>query len=60
VTLSQLIINWTVHQPAMASVLVGARNEQQVKENVGSLNFKLTQDELNAITSAGNELVLVD
>jgi aryl-alcohol dehydrogenase-like predicted oxidoreductase len=59
-TLSQLVINWTVNQPAMASVLVGARNEQQVKENVGSLSFKLTQSELSKITEAANSLVLLD
>jgi aryl-alcohol dehydrogenase-like predicted oxidoreductase len=59
-TLSQLVINWTVHQPAMASVLVGARNEQQVKENVNSLSFKLTPEELNKITKAVDELILID
>jgi aryl-alcohol dehydrogenase-like predicted oxidoreductase len=59
-TLSQLVINWTVNRPAMASVLVGARNEQQVKENINSLGFKLTKNELEAITMAADELVLVD
>jgi aryl-alcohol dehydrogenase-like predicted oxidoreductase len=59
-TLSQLVINWTVHQPAMASVLVGARNEQQVKENVNSLSFKLSQDELKRITDLANGLMLID
>jgi aryl-alcohol dehydrogenase-like predicted oxidoreductase len=59
-TLSQLVINWTVHQPAMASVLVGARNEKQVKENVNSLSFKLSTDELKRITDAANALVLID
>jgi aryl-alcohol dehydrogenase-like predicted oxidoreductase len=59
-SLSQLVINWTVNQPAMASVLVGARNEQQVKENVNSLRFKLSKEELNQITKAANELMLVD
>jgi len=59
-SLSQLVINWTVNQPAMASVLVGARNEQQVKENVNSLRFKLSQDELKQITRAANDLLLVE
>jgi aryl-alcohol dehydrogenase-like predicted oxidoreductase len=59
-TLSQLVINWTVHRPAMASVLVGARNEQQVKENVNSLSFKLTELEMNRITKIADELILID
>ena len=33
VSLSQLVINWTANRPAIACVLVGARNEQQVKDN---------------------------
>jgi aryl-alcohol dehydrogenase-like predicted oxidoreductase len=59
-TLSQLVINWTLNRPAVASVLVGARNEEQVKENVKSISFKLSQAELDAITKATDELRLAD
>jgi aryl-alcohol dehydrogenase-like predicted oxidoreductase len=59
-TLSQVVINWTVNRPAMACVLVGARNEQQVKENIKSLSFKLSEDEMKTITAAADALVLVD
>lgn len=59
-TLSQLVINWTVNRPAMASVLVGARNEQQVKENINSLSFKLSKSDLETITKAADELKLED
>ncbi|RAV99836.1 aldo/keto reductase [Pseudochryseolinea flava] len=51
-TLSQLVINWTTRQPAMDCVLVGARNEQQVKENVKALSFTLGDDELAMINEA--------
>ena len=60
VTLSQLVINWTTRQPAMDCVLVGARDERQVKENVGSLSFKLTDNDLNKINSAIAEFKLVE
>jgi aryl-alcohol dehydrogenase-like predicted oxidoreductase len=49
VTLSQLVINWTTRQPAMDCVLVGARDERQVRENVKSLSFTLTDDDLKTI-----------
>jgi aryl-alcohol dehydrogenase-like predicted oxidoreductase len=49
VTLSQLVINWTTRQPAMDCVLVGARNEKQVLENIKSLEFKLSGEELKKI-----------
>ncbi|MBT1703224.1 aldo/keto reductase [Chryseosolibacter indicus] len=59
-TLSQLVINWTANRPAMGCVLVGARNEKQVKENVASLSFTLSKEELDTITAAADALVLVD
>ncbi|MBC7921040.1 MAG: aldo/keto reductase [Ferruginibacter sp.] len=49
VTLAQLVINWTVQQPAVAVALVGARDPGQVEENAKSLDFKLTPDEIKQI-----------
>lgn len=60
VTLAQLVINWTTRQPAMDCVLVGARNEKQVMENVRSLSFKLTEEEVDTIRKGAEQLVLVD
>lgn len=51
-SLAQLVINWTTRQPAMDCVLVGARDEKQVKENVKSLEFKLADAELAEINKA--------
>jgi aryl-alcohol dehydrogenase-like predicted oxidoreductase len=59
-SLSQLVINWTVQRPAMACVLVGARDEKQVKDNAKALAFKLTADETKKINEAVDGLKLVD
>ncbi|HKZ37335.1 MAG TPA: aldo/keto reductase [Chryseolinea sp.] len=59
VTLSQLVINWTTRQPAMDCVLVGARNKEQVLENVKSLSFRLTDEEVQSISKSAEELKLV-
>jgi aryl-alcohol dehydrogenase-like predicted oxidoreductase len=60
VSLSQLVINWTTRQPAMDCVLVGARDEKQVKENVASLNFKLSNHDLNTVNQAISEFRMVE
>jgi aryl-alcohol dehydrogenase-like predicted oxidoreductase len=60
VTLSQLVINWTTRQPAMDCVFVGARDEQQVKENVRALEFTLTSDELQRINEAVDDFRLAE
>jgi aryl-alcohol dehydrogenase-like predicted oxidoreductase len=59
VTLTQLVINWTTRQPSMDCVLVGARDEKQVLENVKALSFKLTDEELKSIRQFAEALVLV-
>lgn len=57
-TLAQLIINWTTRQPGMDCVLVGARDEAQVHDNVKALGFTLTAEDLNLIRSQADKLKL--
>ncbi len=45
-TLSQLVIQWTLRQPGITVALVGARNDSQVRENVGALEVQLTEEEM--------------
>jgi aryl-alcohol dehydrogenase-like predicted oxidoreductase len=59
-TLAQLVINWTMHRPGIGCVLVGARNEQQVKDNVGALKFQLSEEEMNRITEAAGRFSLAE
>lgn len=54
-TLAQLVINWTIHRPGVACVLVGARDDQQVKDNAKALDFSLSSDELDTITAAADK-----
>lgn len=49
-----LALSWLQYQPGVASVIVGARNPEQIKENAKAADVKLTDDiieELNKITS---------
>jgi aryl-alcohol dehydrogenase-like predicted oxidoreductase len=59
-TLSQLVINWTVHRPAIACVLVGARDEKQVKDNAKALDFKISDEEMKKINAIVDQLSLAD
>lgn len=58
VSVAQLVINWTTRQAPMDCVLVGARDEKQVKENVKALDFKLGEEEVKKITDAAHQFVL--
>jgi aryl-alcohol dehydrogenase-like predicted oxidoreductase len=59
-TLSQLVINWTVQRPAIACVLVGARDERQVKDNAKALDFKLSPEEMTIMNKEIDQLQLVE
>ena len=58
ITLSQLVINWTIQQPGITSVLVGLRNPDQVDENIKASGFKLGNDELDMINEHLSKLKL--
>jgi aryl-alcohol dehydrogenase-like predicted oxidoreductase len=59
-SLSQLVINWTTQQPAIACVLVGARDEHQVKDNAKALDFKLSDEEIKKISKEIADLKLIN
>ncbi len=54
VTLSQLVLNWTILQPGITCALAGARNAAQVLDNVKAADFRLAHEEISRI----NELLL--
>ena len=58
ISLAQLTINWTIQQPAVTSVLVGARNAEQMLDNVKATKFTLTQSELRTINDALTQMNL--
>jgi aryl-alcohol dehydrogenase-like predicted oxidoreductase len=57
-TLAQVVINWTLQQPAVAAALVGARNPQQVRENAKAADFMLTPDQISHINNLLDQLTL--
>lgn len=49
ITLSQLVLNWTIQQPGITCALAGARNAAQVLDNVKAVDFRLTSGEITRI-----------
>lgn len=58
-TLSQLVLRWTIEQPAITIALAGARNAQQSVQNAKAIDVKLSQDEIDFITAELDKLELV-
>ncbi len=57
-TVPQIAINWLLQRPTVSSVIIGARNEEQLRQNLGAVGWSLTQeqigklDEASAVTAA--------
>jgi aryl-alcohol dehydrogenase-like predicted oxidoreductase len=45
-TIAQIALNWLLQRPTVSTVLVGARNEAQLRDNLGSVGWNLTADQV--------------
>lgn len=58
ITLSQLVLRWTLQQPGITIALAGARNRQQATDNARAGQLTLTQEEISEINRHLGELEL--
>lgn len=45
-TVPQIALNWLLSRPTVATVIVGARNEDQLRQNLGAVGWELTADQI--------------
>jgi len=48
----QIAINWLLQRPTVTSVIIGARNEEQLRQNLGSVGWELTPDQVARLDAA--------
>lgn len=41
-TIPQIALNWLLQRPSVANVIMGARNEEQLRQNLGAVGWNLT------------------
>lgn len=51
-SLPQIALNWLLQRPTVSSVLIGARDEAQLKQNLGALGWKLTTEQIARLDAA--------
>jgi len=49
-SVTQLVINWTIHQPGVTAAICGAKRAEQVEENVGGAGWGLSDGDLARVT----------
>ena len=48
----QVAINWLLRRPTVASVIIGARNEAQLRDNLGAVGWALSPDQVAVLDAA--------
>lgn len=48
----QVALNWLLRRPTVSSVLVGARDEAQLRQNLGALGWELTPEQVALLDAA--------
>ncbi len=51
-TVPQIALNWLLRRPTVATVIVGARDEKQLKDNLGAVGWSLTPDQVKRLDKA--------
>jgi aryl-alcohol dehydrogenase-like predicted oxidoreductase len=51
-TVAQIALNWLLQRPTVASIIIGARNEEQLKQNLASEGWSLTAEQLAKLDAA--------
>ncbi len=53
-TVAQIALNWLLQRPTVANVIIGARDEAQLNENLGAVGWNLTPEQVAKLDAASN------
>jgi aryl-alcohol dehydrogenase-like predicted oxidoreductase len=54
-TVVQVALNWLLQRPTIASLIIGARNEEQLLQNLGAVGWDLTDVQVAALDAASEQ-----
>jgi aryl-alcohol dehydrogenase-like predicted oxidoreductase len=51
-TVPQIALNWVLRRPSVSTVIIGARNEEQLKQNLGAVGWELSKEQIAKLDAA--------
>src|SRR5690606_7413280 len=48
----QVALNWLLQRPTVSTVVIGARNEEQLRQNLGAVGWNLTPEQVARLDAA--------
>ena len=52
-TVAQIALNWLLQRPTVSTILIGARNEEQLRQNLGAVGWNLSAEQTARLSKAG-------
>lgn len=53
-SVAQVSLNWLLQRPTVANIVIGARNEEQLKQNLLAVGWNLTPEQVAKLDAASN------
>jgi aryl-alcohol dehydrogenase-like predicted oxidoreductase len=53
-TVSQVALNWVLGRPSVATIIIGARNEEQLRDSMQAADFTLTDDQIRRLDAVSD------
>jgi len=53
-TVPQVALNWLLQRPTVANIIVGARNEEQLRQNLAAVGWNLTAEQVARLNAASD------
>lgn len=53
-TVAQVSLNWLLQRPTVSSIIIGARNEEQLKQNLEATGWNLTKEQVKKLDAASD------
>jgi aryl-alcohol dehydrogenase-like predicted oxidoreductase len=54
-TVPQVALNWLLQRPTVSTVIIGARTEEQLRQNLGAVGWNLTADQVAKLDAASDK-----
>lgn len=51
-TIAQVALNWLLQRPTVSTLVIGARNEEQLRQNLGAVGWNLTPEQVKKLEEA--------
>lgn len=53
-SVAQVALNWLLQRPAISNIVIGARNEEQLKQNLDAVGWNLDTDQMKRLDTASD------